>query len=90
MLGQPTAIPFSAEAMKASLLRPQNEWETVSDHSGPRRGLRLSNRRFRTRRLVGAKRVGQSTVLIGRCTCEGILWSGSQNRSRPSFIVRRS
>ena len=30
MLGrEPTAIPFSAEAMKASLLRLQNEWETM-------------------------------------------------------------
>ena len=30
MLGrEPTAIPFSAEAMRASLLRLQNEWETV-------------------------------------------------------------
>ena len=29
MLGsEPTAIPFSAEAMKANLLRLQNEWET--------------------------------------------------------------
>ena len=26
---EPTAIPFSAEAMRASLLRLQNEWETV-------------------------------------------------------------
>ena len=26
---EPTAIPFSAEAMKASLLRLQNEWDTV-------------------------------------------------------------
>ena len=30
MLGrEPTDIPFSAEAMKAALLRLQNEWETV-------------------------------------------------------------
>ena len=29
MLGRETAIPFSAEAMKASLLRLQNEWEAV-------------------------------------------------------------
>ena len=29
MLGQPTAIPFSAEAMKASLLRLEGEWEMV-------------------------------------------------------------
>lgn len=30
MLGrEPTAIPFSTEAMKASLLRLQNEWEMV-------------------------------------------------------------
>ena len=29
MLGrEPTAIPFSAEAMRASLLRLENEWET--------------------------------------------------------------
>ena len=29
MLGQPTAIPFSAEAMRASLLRLEEEWETA-------------------------------------------------------------
>ena len=30
MLGrEPTAIPFSAEAMKANLLRLENEWETI-------------------------------------------------------------
>ena len=30
MLGrEPTAIPFSAEAMRASLLRLEEEWETV-------------------------------------------------------------
>ena len=32
MLGrEPTAIPFSAEAMRASLLRLQNEWETSAN-----------------------------------------------------------
>ena len=30
MLGrEPTAIPFSTEAMRASLLRLEEEWETV-------------------------------------------------------------
>ena len=30
MLGpEPTAIPFSAEAMRASLLRLEEEWETA-------------------------------------------------------------
>ena len=37
MLGrEPTRVPFSTEAMKANLLRLQNEWETVqaSRHRG--------------------------------------------------------
>ena len=49
MLGrEPTAIPFSTEAMRASLLRLQNEWETVSNHPEPDCDLWISNRRFRT------------------------------------------
>ncbi len=37
MLGrEPTAVPFSTEAMKANLLRLQNEWDTYQAGTGVR------------------------------------------------------
>jgi hypothetical protein len=63
----PTTITFSNEAMKANLLRLQNEWEAYqSNHSvmlftdiwPP--FLNWSN--------GGTRRVRQATVLVGRCT----------------------
>ena len=80
-------VPFSTEAMKASLLRLQNEWETVQ---ASREGcdLSISNRRLRTR-CAGRRRARQSSMLIGRCTCEGFLRSESRNRSLRSFFVPR-
>ena len=49
---------------------------------------RLSEPPFSKPSWRGRRRVGPSTVPIGRCTCEGTIRSGSRNRSRPSFIAR--
>ena len=35
---EPTSVPFSTEAMRASLLRLQKEWETINP---PTRGMRF-------------------------------------------------
>ena len=81
MLGRELiTIPFSTEAMKAALLRLQNEWEMVqaSHDRDAIYGYLTAVFELVSR---GHWRVGQSTVLVGPCTCEGILRSESRNRS---------
>jgi hypothetical protein len=71
MLGrEPTTIPFSTDALKANLLRLQNEWDMVQA-SRDRDAIYLYLSVVFELVASWAKEVGRSTVLIGRCTCEG-------------------
>ena len=75
-------VPFSPEAMKASLLRLQNEWETVqASHD---RGA-IYQYLAAVFELVsdGRWKARQSLAPVERCICEGILRSGSRNRLQP-------
>ena len=81
MLGrEPTAIPFSAEAMKASLLRLQNEWETVQASRDRDAIYQYLTAVFETV-MAWAKEGKAVKRALGRCTCEGIHRSGSRNHS---------
>ena len=88
MLGrEPTAIPFSADAMKAVCFA----WKGNGKQCKPAvTGVRSINicLPFSNSSPGGRKKERPSNVLIGRCTCEGILLSSSRNRSPPSFIAR--
>ena len=82
MLGrEPTTIPFSTEAMKASLDRLQNEWETVQASRE-----RDAIYQYLTAVFELVAWWAQEGRAVDRAhrprTCEGILRSGSQNRSR--------
>ena len=88
MLGrEPTPIPFSTEALRASLLRLQNEWETFQSSHARDLVIEYLTAVFE---LVSwwAQEGTAVTVLIGRCSCEGILRSGSRKPSPPSFVAR--
>ena len=90
MLGrEPTAIPFSAEAMRASLLRLQNEWETVQ---ASRDRDAIYGYLTAVFELVAGwtRRVGQSSVLIGPCTCEGILGQTARTVRGRNLLYGRS
>ena len=81
MLGrEPTTIPFSTEALKANLLRLQNEWETVQASRERNAIYQYLTAVFETV-MDGRRRVKPSNVPIGRCTCQGTIRLGSQNRS---------
>ena len=83
MLGrEPTAIPFSAEAVRASLLRLQSEWETYQttrDRDGVYGYLSAVFETVMAWTLEG-RAVNRA---LGRCTCKGIHRSGKPNHSRP-------
>ena len=76
---EPLTIPLLTEALQANLLRLQNDWETVQASRGRDAIYQYLNSIFE---LVSwwRRRIGQSTVLSGPCTCEGILRSESPNR----------
>ena len=67
---EPTTVPFTTEAMRANLLRLENEWETVQ-------ASRYRNAIYQYLTAVfglvrcGRRKVRQSTVPVGPCTCEG-------------------
>ena len=50
---EPPTIPFSTEALKANLLRLQNEWETVQASRDRDAIYGYLSRRFRTGHVVG-------------------------------------
>ena len=80
MLGhEPIAIPFSAEAMRASLLRLGGEWETVQASRDRDAVYGYLTAVFE---LVSwwAKREKPSNAPIGRCTCVGTTRQESPNR----------
>ena len=55
MLGrEPTPFPFSTEALRASLLRLQNEWETVQASRGRDAIYGYLTAVFETRLVVGS------------------------------------
>ena len=84
MLGrEPTTIPFSTEALQANLLRLQNEWETVQASRDRNAIYQYLAAVFELVDVVGEERVRQSSVLIGRCTCEGTIRLESPNRLPP-------
>ena len=74
-----TTVPFSTEAMKANLLRLQNEWETVQASRDRDAIYQYLNSIFE---LVSwwARTEKPSDVLIGHCTSEGTNRLESQNR----------
>ena len=63
-------IPFSTAALKANLLRLQNEWETLQASRERDAVYGYLAAVFELVYVVG-RRARQSSVLIGRCTCEG-------------------
>ena len=78
-------------------------WLVVSTHEGqfaasskgmgnlpiyPRAGRGLSISNVSNSSPGGRTRVGPSTVLTGRCTCEDTIRLGSRKPSQPSFVAR--
>ena len=82
-----TAVPFSTEAMRANLLRLQNEWEAVQASRCRDAVYGYLTAIFE---LVSwwDRRARQSSVLVGRCTCAGTIQIESRNPSQPSFVAR--
>ena len=68
---EPTTIPFSTEAMKANLLRLQNEWEKVQASRDRGAIYQYLTAVFELVTCVGAGGQGSRVVLVGHCTCEG-------------------
>jgi hypothetical protein len=76
MLGrEPPTILFSSEALQATLLRLQNEWETVQA-SRDRGAIYQYLAAVFEIVMAWQRRVRPSSALIGPCTCEGTNRSG--------------
>ena len=88
MLGrEPTAIPFSAEAMRASLLRLQNEWETMQASRERNAIYRYLTAVFET--VMAWAKEGKAVNRASRALhLGGTLRSESQNPLQPSFVAR--
>jgi hypothetical protein len=80
--GEPTTIPFLTEALKANLLRLQNEWETVQASRDRGAIYQYLTAVFEIV-MVWAQEGKAVNALIGHCTCGGILRLQNRNRLQP-------
>jgi len=80
-------IAFSTDAMRASLLRLENDWEIVQASRGRDAIYGYLSTVYE---LVEwwAQEGKQSNVLVGRCTCGGIRSLGSRSLSQASSVAR--
>ena len=79
---EPNTVPFSTEAMRANLLRLENEWETVQASRDRDAIYQYLNSLFE---LVSwwSEEDRAVTLLVGRCTCEGTTRQENRNRLLP-------
>ena len=78
---KPTRIPFSTEALRASLLRLEEEWETVQTSRERTAIYQYLAAVFETV-MAWAKEEKPSTVHLGHCTSEDTIRLGSLNPLR--------